>query len=73
VHTLACYLDHESSATAAAGALGVHRNTVLQRLDRIRVLLDADLSDVDQRLALHLAVRLVRLGERETEELGHVG
>jgi DNA-binding PucR family transcriptional regulator len=55
VHTLACYLDHESSATAAAGSIGVHRNTVLQRLDRIRVLLDADLSDVDQRLALHLA------------------
>jgi sugar diacid utilization regulator len=73
VHTLACYLDHESSATAAAGALGVHRNTVLQRLDRIRVLLDADLSDVDQRLALHLAARLARMGDREAAELGHVG
>ena len=73
VHTLACYLDHESSATAAAGSIGVHRNTVLQRLDRIRVLLDADLSDVDQRLALHLAARLVRMGERESAELGSVG
>lgn len=73
VHTLACYLDHESSATAAAGALGVHRNTVLQRLDRIRVLLDADLSDVDQRLALHLAARLARMGKRDAAELGHAG
>jgi PucR family transcriptional regulator, purine catabolism regulatory protein len=65
LHTLGRYLDHESSATATASALGVHRNTVLQRLDRIRVLLEVDLSDVDQRLALHLATRLTRMAATE--------
>ena len=59
-HTLSCYLDNESSATATALNLGVHRNTVLQRLDRIRTLLDVELTDPDERLALHLATRLVR-------------
>lgn len=58
VHTLGCYLDNESSATATAAALGVHRNTVLQRLDRIRTLLSVDFSSADERLALQLATRL---------------
>jgi sugar diacid utilization regulator len=73
VHTLGRYLDHESSATATAGALGVHRNTVLQRLERIRVLLDVQLSDVDQRLALHLATRLVRMGGTDAREAVDLG
>lgn len=62
VHTLSCYLDNESSATAAAAALGVHRNTVLQRLDRIRALLTVEFNDADERLALQLATRLVQSG-----------
>jgi PucR family transcriptional regulator, purine catabolism regulatory protein len=64
VHTLSCYLDNESSATAAAAALGVHRNTVLQRLDRIRALLTVEFNDADERLALQLATRLVQSGPR---------
>ncbi len=65
VHTLSCYLDHESAATATAAALGVHRNTVLQRLERIRALLSVDFADADERLALHLATRLVRPAPQE--------
>ncbi|GAB2778322.1 PucR family transcriptional regulator [Amycolatopsis magusensis] len=65
IATLACYLDNESSATPTAAALGVHRNTVLQRLDRIRSLLAVDLADPDERLAVHLAVRLVQIGTPE--------
>jgi len=61
-HTLSCYLDNESSATATALNLGVHRNTVLQRLERIRTLLAVELNDPDERLALHLATRLVHGG-----------
>jgi len=62
VHTLACYLDNESSATATAATLGVHRNTVLQRLDRIRSLLAVDFTNADDRLALQLATRLLQSG-----------
>ncbi|OLR92384.1 PucR family transcriptional regulator [Actinokineospora bangkokensis] len=73
VLTLACYLDNESSATATAGALGVHRNTVLQRLDRIRSLLSVEFSDPDVRLALHLAVRLVQVGSPEADRARQAG
>jgi purine catabolism regulator len=58
VRTLGCYLDHESSATTTAIVLGVHRKTVLHRLDRIRGLLAADLNRPDERLVAHLATRV---------------
>lgn len=59
VRTLMVYLDHESSATATANVLNVHRNTVLQRLERIRGLLPLDLSQPNDRLVAHLAARAV--------------
>ncbi|MCW2726820.1 MAG: hypothetical protein JWN35_3741 [Frankiales bacterium] len=61
MQTLECYLDRESSATLAAGDLGVHRNTVLNRIDRLRALLTVDLDDPDERLAVQLACRVVKL------------
>lgn len=39
--------------------LGVHRNTVAARVARAQELLVVDLSDPDERLALHLACRSV--------------
>ncbi|MER6766404.1 helix-turn-helix domain-containing protein, partial [Amycolatopsis sp. NPDC000746] len=57
VRTLRCYLDSQSSAKAAGVALGVHRNTVMQRMERIAELLAVDLGDPDDRLAVHLATR----------------
>ncbi|ONI87938.1 hypothetical protein ALI144C_08375 [Actinosynnema sp. ALI-1.44] len=63
VRTLGCYLDHESSATTTAIVLGVHRNTVLHRLERIKALLDVDLSRPDERLATHLATQVARLSD----------
>ncbi len=59
VRTLMVYLDHESSATATANVLKVHRNTVLQRVQRIRALLPLDLSKPNDRLVAHLAARTV--------------
>lgn len=57
--TLAAYLDHESSLRETADELGIHRNTVAQRLARIETQLGLDLTDPDTRLALHLACRAV--------------
>ncbi|WP_020667168.1 PucR family transcriptional regulator [Amycolatopsis nigrescens] len=54
VATLAAVLDHGGSTGQAAAQLGVHRNTVLGRLERIRAH-GVDLDRADRRLALHLA------------------
>ena len=61
VRTLEAYLDCQSSATDTAARLGVHRNTVLHRVERLRQLLTVDFDDPDERLAAQLACRLVRL------------
>lgn len=54
VTTLAALLDCANSTSQAAARLGVHRNTVLGRVERIRAR-GVDLDQPDQRLALHLA------------------
>jgi len=56
--TLSTYLDVESNASETATRLHVHRNTVLQRLQRIRELLTLDLDDPGDRLALQMALTL---------------
>ncbi len=60
--TLEAYLDHESSAASTAAALGVHRNTIAQRIRRAESLLGVSLGQVDERLTLHLACRVLRAG-----------
>ncbi|WIA99387.1 CdaR family transcriptional regulator [Curtobacterium sp. MCBA15_012] len=55
--TLAAYLDAESSVAETAAVLGVHRNTVADRVARVERLLGVDLGDPETRLALHLATR----------------
>lgn len=59
IRTLRTYLDSQQSAKATGARLGVHRNTVMQRMDRIGQLLTVDLEDPDDRLAVHLAARAV--------------
>lgn len=62
LRTLEIYLDSESSPTITADLLGLHRNTVMNRLARVRELLLIDLDDPDQRLAVQLACRTVKIG-----------
>jgi hypothetical protein len=57
LRTLDVYLDAESSLSETAAILGIHRNTVADRIARIERLLEVDLGDAETRLALHLAVR----------------
>jgi hypothetical protein len=60
VRTLEAYLSHNSSLKAAASELHVHSNTVLQRLQKISMLLGQDdwRSSSEKRLNLQLALRL---------------
>jgi len=64
LHTLEVYLDSESSPTITSDLLGLHRNTIMNRLTRIRELLLVDLDDADQRLAVQLACRIVKLRKK---------
>jgi sugar diacid utilization regulator len=57
ISTLQAYLDEQGSLKRAAARLQVHRNAVAYRMHRISKLLDVDLDDADQRLALQLACR----------------
>jgi purine catabolism regulator len=64
VTTLDAFFAANGSPKEAAERLGVHRNTVLYRLDRIREITGYDLEDASVRLRLHLALHVhLALGE----------
>lgn len=62
VETLAAYLDRAGDAKSTAEALSLHRATLYYRLSRVEELTGARLKSGDDRLALHLGLRLARLG-----------
>ncbi|WP_269859287.1 PucR family transcriptional regulator [Streptomyces sp. RPT161] len=59
VDTLRAWISLHGSWDRAAVALGVHRNTVRQRIARAAALLDADLDDAEVRADLWFALRYV--------------
>lgn len=59
VDALVAYLDHQSSASAAAHSLNVHRNTLQSRLVRAREL-DVHIDDPSQLLATHLVLHALK-------------
>lgn len=62
LETLETYLDHAGDAAATAQALSLHRTSLYYRLDKIRKLTGADLASGHDRLALHLSLKIARLG-----------
>jgi DNA-binding PucR family transcriptional regulator len=62
--TLETFLDCESSPTETAAQLNIHRNTVLNRMERARAALSVDLNDPEERLAVQLACRVRRVRGR---------
>jgi PucR C-terminal helix-turn-helix domain/GGDEF-like domain len=60
LQTLECYLDLAGNAHATAQQLRLHRTTLYYRLQRIEELADTDLKDGNERLCLHLALKLAR-------------
>jgi GAF domain-containing protein len=63
LHTLETYLSCGGNIARAAEQLYVHRNTLVQRLDKLRELLGLDLHDSAHWLPLHIALGLWRLRE----------
>ncbi|WP_181019568.1 PucR family transcriptional regulator [Nonomuraea typhae] len=64
LRTLQAFLDHPGSPRDAAAALGVHRNTVANRVKRLLDLLDVDGNNADHRLLLQLACRVAAQSDR---------
>ena len=63
VATLERYLDLGGDARAAAEALHLHRSSLYARLHRIEEIAGVDLHSGEDRLELHLALRIWRLAE----------
>ncbi|MFI1863608.1 PucR family transcriptional regulator [Streptomyces jumonjinensis] len=59
VETLRCWLSLHGGWDRTATALGVHRNTVRQRIARCAALLGEDLDDPDVRMELWFALRRI--------------
>ncbi|MEV4329509.1 PucR family transcriptional regulator [Streptomyces sp. NPDC049597] len=57
VETLRTWLSLHGSWDRTAAAMGIHRNTVRQRIARVAALLDEDLDDPDVRMELWFALR----------------
>ncbi|WP_028938100.1 PucR family transcriptional regulator [Pseudonocardia spinosispora] len=58
VDTLSAYLDHAGDAQRASDLLCIHRATLYQRLRRIEQVTGCDLRVGDDRLTLHLGLKL---------------
>jgi DNA-binding PucR family transcriptional regulator len=61
IHTLDVFLDTGNSHKQTARLLGIHPKTLKYRLERIEEILGGDVWRAEQRLSLHLAVKLARL------------
>ena len=64
VPTLECYLDLGGDARAAAEQLYLHRSSLYGRLHRIEEVAGVDLRSGEDRLQLHMALRLRRLARQ---------
>jgi hypothetical protein len=60
--TLYLYLKNERNAVLTAKQLNIHRNTLIQRLERISELIPNDLNDVDVRLYIILSFEMMAGG-----------
>jgi len=61
IRTLNGFFEANGNLAKAAADLDVHRNTLVYRLERISELTDMNLDDADNRLILHLALKIQRV------------
>lgn len=61
VRTLEGFFEANGNLAKAASDLDVHRNTLVYRLERISELTGLDLNDAENRLILHLALKVQRV------------
>ena len=59
LETAECFMECKYNVTHAADKLGIHRSSMLSRLDRIREIGEINWDDRDERLLLALTFALV--------------
>ncbi|TMC20597.1 MAG: histidine kinase, partial [Chloroflexi bacterium] len=59
--TLETYLECAGNLTKTSGQLFVHRNTLIQRLERLQSLCDIDLQERSNWLTLQVAIKVYKL------------
>lgn len=59
--TLEMYLEYGGHIAKASSHIDIHRNTLLQRLERVQKLCTIDLEDLHHRLPLLIAIKIYRL------------
>jgi sugar diacid utilization regulator len=69
VPTLKAYLEVHLHATQAAQQLFIHRSTFLYRLEKIREILQSDLTDPEEIFYLEFSIRLLEQEEEKTDSL----
>jgi sugar diacid utilization regulator len=62
LETLECYLDRAGDAKATAAELLIHRTSLYYRLNKIEQIAGVSLNEGGDRLALHLGLKMARLG-----------
>lgn len=64
LETLSCWFAHDLNLQATAQALSIHRNTLDYRLNRIAELSKLNLSRLEDRVQIYIALQLPALSER---------
>jgi DNA-binding PucR family transcriptional regulator len=64
LQTLEAYLDLAGNALATSERLQLHRTSLYYRIQRLEQLAGTDLKDGNERLSLHLGLKLARLTGR---------
>ncbi|MGB2910990.1 MAG: helix-turn-helix domain-containing protein [Anaerolineales bacterium] len=60
-HTLEAYFEHNGNISRTAEALFIHRNTLIYRMERIISIINLDLDNPENRLAVQLALHIFRM------------
>jgi GAF domain-containing protein/sugar diacid utilization regulator len=61
LHTLEIYLECAGNLTRTSGQLYVHRNTLIQRLERLQSLCEIDIQERSNWLTLQVAIKVFKL------------
>jgi carbohydrate diacid regulator len=62
MQTLRSWCEHSGQIQTCADALGLHRNTLRYRMDRISEITEMDLNKLDDVVVLYLGVQLMSDG-----------